>query len=60
VAVQEGVMAAPKRVVMPREPGRPPIPNPIRWSCDQGHIHPSRQHAIVCNRRHRDKKEPAR
>jgi hypothetical protein len=48
-------MAAPRRIVMPPKDGRP-IPNPIRWACDHGHVHPSRLAAVKCNRKHRDRK----
>jgi len=49
-------MAAPKRVKMPDKDGRP-IPNPIRWICDRGHVHPSRMAAVKCNMKHRRKDE---
>lgn len=45
-------MAAPTRIVMPRKAGRT-IPNPVRWGCDQGHIHPSRVAAVKCNQKAR-------
>jgi hypothetical protein len=44
---------APRRVHMPRLANGQPCPNPIRWVCTQGHIHPSRQAAIKCNYRTR-------
>lgn len=48
-------MATPTRVKMPRTDSGTPVPNPIRWMCDQGHVHPSFQHAVKCNRRNRSK-----
>lgn len=29
------------------------VPNPWRYICDHGHIHPSFMHAVKCNKRHR-------
>jgi hypothetical protein len=50
-------MAAPRRYLMPKydsKPGRPP--NPVRWLCDRGHIHPSRRAAVKCNVKHRERR----
>jgi hypothetical protein len=47
-------MAAPTKYVMPPygyKPGRPP--NPVRWLCDAGHVHPSRRAAVKCNQKNR-------
>jgi hypothetical protein len=46
-------MAAPTKIVMPRRDNGSQVPNPVRWMCDQGHIHPSRPAAIKCNAKHR-------
>ena len=49
-------MAAPQRVILPPygyKPGRPP--NPVRWVCDRGHMHPSRMTAMKCNSKHHAK-----
>lgn len=43
------------RIVMPRRDDGRPIPNPVRYICDQGHTHPSRRHAVRCNQRNRPK-----
>lgn len=45
-------MAVPKQIRMEDKNGRP-IPNPIRYMCDVGHIHPSHRHAVACNVRNR-------
>ena len=47
-------MAAPTRVVMPRRHDGTTIPNPVRWICDRGHIHPSHRAAVKCNHKHRE------
>jgi hypothetical protein len=39
-----------KRIEMPPKNGRR-IPNPWRYVCDSGHVHPSRARAIDCNAR---------
>lgn len=49
-------MAAPKPYRMPPKDGRE-IPNPNRWVCDVGHIHPSRVRAVKCNVKHRKLRE---
>lgn len=46
-------MAAPTRVTMPRRDDGSQVPNPVRWMCDRGHIHPSRTAAVKCNQRNR-------
>lgn len=28
-----------------------PIPSPIRYCCGEGHLHPSKQHAVACVQR---------
>ncbi len=51
-------MSAPRMVRMPHLDSGMPCPNPIRWTCDQGHIHPSRSAAVKCNSRLRRRVRP--
>lgn len=46
-------MAAPTKVMMPRRYDGRQVPNPIRWMCDQGHVHPSFMRAVACNKKNR-------
>jgi hypothetical protein len=43
-----------QRIEMPEKNGRR-IPNPYRYLCDQGHLHPSRVRAVKCNEKARRK-----
>jgi hypothetical protein len=38
------------KIRMPTKYGRQ-IPNPVRYVCSAGHIHPSRRKAEACNRK---------
>lgn len=44
------MMARPTKVEMPNLNDGRPCPNPIRWVCDLGHVHPSFAKATKCNR----------
>lgn len=32
------------------------VPNPVRYVCDRGHLHPSHRAAVHCNIKHREAK----
>jgi hypothetical protein len=40
------------KIRMPNDDFGRPIPNPIRFICDSGHVHPSRKAAVKCNVKH--------
>lgn len=42
-----------KAVRMPRRDDGSQVPNPTRYVCNLGHLHPSHRHAVACNVRHR-------
>lgn len=42
-----------KRIRMPGRDGGGKIPAPVRYLCDRGHLHPSRNHAVKCHQRKR-------
>jgi hypothetical protein len=48
-------MARPTMVRMPSLGDGRPCPVPVRWVCDQGHVHPSFARAVQCNRTHRER-----
>lgn len=44
-----------EKILMPkRHDGKRP-PNPVRWACGYGHVHPSRRHAAKCVARERNR-----
>ncbi len=41
------------RVVMPNRDDGSRVPNPVRYVCSRGHVHPSRKAAVKCNQKNR-------